>query len=68
MQGQDKSSSCLFARERPIPAKPLLQPQEFVLQAPSVDRVDRAEGLVHEHQRRIGRERSRDAHALALPA
>ena len=45
-----------------------LQRQEFVLQARSVDRIDRAERLVHQHQRRVGRERPRHAHALALPA
>ena len=45
-----------------------LEAQELVLQALAVDRVDRAERLVHQHQRRIGRERARDADALALAA
>jgi hypothetical protein len=43
-----------------------LQAQELVLQAFAVDRVDRAERLVHQHQRGIGRERARNADALAL--
>ena len=34
----------------------------------AVDRVDRAERLVHQQQRRIGGERARDADALALAA
>ena len=46
----------------------LLQAQELVLQAGAVDRVDRAERLVHQHQRRVGRERARHADALALAA
>ena len=45
-----------------------LQAQELVLQALAVDRVDRAERLVHEHQRRVGGERAGDADALALAA
>ena len=45
-----------------------LQAQELVLQPLAVDRVDRAERLVHEHQRRVGGERARDADALALAA
>ena len=46
----------------------VLQAQELVLQARAVDRVDRAERLVHQHQRRVGRQRARDADALALAA
>ena len=42
--------------------------EELVLQARAVDRVDRPERLVHQHQRRVGGERARDADALALPA
>ena len=45
-----------------------LQAQELVLQALAVDRVDRAERLVHQHQRRVGRERAGHADALALAA
>ena len=45
-----------------------LQAQELVLQPLAVDRVDRAERLVHQHQRRVGRERAGDADALALAA
>ena len=46
----------------------LLEPQELVLQALAVDRVDGAEGLVHEHQRRIGRQGAGHAHPLPLAA
>ena len=46
----------------------LLQAQELVLQARAVDRVDRAERLVHQHQRRVGGQRARHADALALTA
>ena len=45
-----------------------LQAQELVLQALAVDRVDRAERLVHEHQRRVGGQGAGDADALALAA
>ena len=45
-----------------------LQAQELVLQALAVDRVDRAERLVHQHQRRVGGERAGHADALALAA
>ena len=45
-----------------------LQAQELVLEALAVDRVDRAERLVHQHQRRVGGERAGDADALALAA
>ena len=44
----------------------LLEPEQLVLQALADDGIDRAEGLVHEHQRRIDRERAGDADALAL--
>ena len=46
----------------------LLQAQELVLQPLADDGVDRAERLVHEHHRRIGGQRPRDADALALAA
>ena len=45
-----------------------LQAQELVLEAFAVDGIDGAERLVHEHQRRIARERAGDAHPLALAA
>ena len=45
-----------------------LQAQELVLQALAVDRVDRAERLVHEHERRVGGQRAGHADALALAA
>ena len=40
----------------------------IVLQARAVDRVDGAERLVHQHQRRVRGECPRDADALALSA
>ena len=46
----------------------LLQAEELVLQPRADDRVDRAERLVHQHQRRVRRERAREADALALAA
>ena len=45
-----------------------LEAQELVLEPLAVDRVDRAERLVHQHQRRVGGERAGDADALALAA
>src|SRR5207253_655735 len=44
----------------------LLEPEELVLEAGPDDRIDRAEGLVHQHQRRVRRECPRETHALAL--
>ena len=44
----------------------LLEAQELVLEAVAADRVDRAERLVHEHDRRIGGQRPGDADPLAL--
>ena len=41
---------------------------ELLLQARARDRVERAERLVHQHHRRVGRERAREADALALAA
>ena len=49
-------------------AQRLLQAQELVLQLRARDRIDRAERLVHQHDRRIGGERTRDADPLALAA
>ena len=46
----------------------LLEPQELVLQAVAHDRVDGAEGLVHEHDRRVRGQGTRHADALALAA
>ena len=43
-----------------------LQPQELVLQALAVDRVDGAERLVHQHHPRVGGERPRDPDPLLL--
>ena len=45
-----------------------LEAPELVLEPGAGDRVDRTERLVHEQDRRIGRERAGDADALALPA
>ena len=45
-----------------------VQPQQLGLQAEARDRVERAERLVHQQQRRVGSERAREADALALPA
>jgi hypothetical protein len=44
----------------------VVQAQELELEAISRDRVEGAERLVHEHQRRVGGERARQADALAL--
>ena len=49
-------------------AQLLLQAQELVLEPRAHDRVDRAERLVHQHQRRVRGERAREADALALAA
>ena len=46
----------------------LLEAQELVLQPLAVDRVDRSERLVHQHQRRVDRQRPCHADALALAA
>ena len=45
-----------------------LQAEELVLEALAVDRVDRAEGLVHQHHRRVGGEGPGDADPLLLSA
>ena len=45
-----------------------LEAQELVLEALAVDRVDRPEGLVHQHHQRVGGERPGDADALLLAA
>ncbi len=45
-----------------------LQPQELVLQPLAADRIDGAEWLVHQHHRRIGRQRARHPDPLALAA
>jgi hypothetical protein len=46
----------------------LLEAEELVLQLGADDGVDRAERLVHQHDRRVGGEGPRDADALLLPA
>ena len=46
----------------------LVQAQELVLEPVASDRVDRAERLVHQHQRRVGGQRAGEADALALAA
>jgi len=43
-----------------------LEPEELVLEALADDRVDRPEGLVHEHERRVRREGTGDTDTLAL--
>ena len=49
-------------------SQPRLPGEEFLLHRPARDRVERAEGLVHQDERRIGRERAGDADALPLSA
>lgn len=44
-----------------------LQAEELVLQLLTHHGVDGGEGFVHEHDRRVGRERTSDADALLLP-
>jgi hypothetical protein len=46
----------------------VMQAQELVLQPRPRDRVERTEGLVHQHQRRVRRHRPRQPDALALAA
>ena len=45
-----------------------VDPQELVLQPRPRDRIERTEGLVHEHHGRIGREGAREPDPLALAA
>jgi hypothetical protein len=45
-----------------------LDVQQLILQVCAGDRVDRAERLVHQHDRRVGRQGARQAHALLLAA
>ena len=45
-----------------------LEAEELVLEPLAVDRVDRAEGLVHQHHARVRGERAGDADALLLAA
>ena len=45
-----------------------LEAEELVLEALAVDRVDRAERLVHQHHQRVGGERPGDADPLLLAA
>ena len=46
----------------------VLDPQQLLLQPRAGDRIERAERLVHQHHRRVGRERACEADALALAA
>ena len=46
----------------------LVEAEELVLEAVARDRVEGAEGLVHQHHRRVGRERAGEPDALALAA
>ncbi len=46
----------------------LLEAEELVLQPRAHDRIDGGERLVHEHQRRVGRDRAREADTLTLSA
>ena len=55
-----------WVTKRIVLASSLLEAQELVLEALADDRVDGAEGLVHEHQRRVRGEGPRHADALAL--
>ena len=45
-----------------------MKPQEIVLEAVARDRIDRAERLVHQHDRWVGSHRPRNADALLLTA
>jgi len=49
-------------------AEPFLQRRELTLEGRARQRVERAERLVHQKQRRVCRERARDADALSLSA
>ena len=62
------ASSMSWVTKTTVLRSSLLEAQELVLQPLAVDRVDGAEGLVHEHQRRVGGQRAGDADALALAA
>ena len=62
------ASSMSWVTNRIVLASSLLQAQELVLQPLADDRIDGAEGLVHEHHRRVGGERPGHADALALAA
>ncbi len=62
------ASSMSWVTKRTVLRTSRLQAQELVLQALAVDRVDRPEGLVHQHHQRVGGERPGDADALLLAA
>ena len=49
-------------------AQLLLDPEQLVLEPRARDRIERAEGLVHQHQRRIRGERAGEPDTLALAA
>ena len=48
--------------------QPLEDRQELLLEPAAYDRIDGAEGFVHQHHRRIGCQRPGHADTLALPA
>ena len=48
--------------------QPLLQLLKFPADFRARQRIERAERLIHQQDRRIGRQRPRHSHALALPA
>ena len=49
-------------------ADPLLNPPKLPMQLGAGDRIERSERFVHQHDRRIGGERARNADTLALTA
>ena len=62
------ASSMSWVTNTIVLASRLLQAQQLVLKPLADDRIDCAERLVHEHQRRIGSERTGDADTLPLAA
>ena len=62
------ASSMSWVTNRIVLAIVFLEAQELVLEAVADDRVDRAERLVHEHDRRVRGQRPGDADALPLAA
>ena len=51
-----------------VAAQPILNAAELDVQLGARERIERAERLVHQENRRIGRQRARDADALPLSA
>ena len=62
------ASSMSWVTKRTVLRDLRLQAQELVLQPLAVDRVDRAERLVHQHHQRVRGERPGDPDALLLAA